>query len=104
MKTVDWRSESWADVRARVDRMRETVWLALLAHGPCTTTELAARSGLSILAIRPRCTELEQLGFAEVGAHVPGQGHIYRALTEAEAQDHFALRSMDAHYSQPNLL
>jgi hypothetical protein len=40
----------------------------LCLRGPCTTAELAEESGLNILRVRPRVTELVQLGLARLAA------------------------------------
>lgn len=105
MKDIDWRSETFDGIRARVDSMRERVWRELRAHGPCTTMELAVRAGMSVLNVRPRCTELEQLGFAVVDGHdrVRG-GHIYRALTEDEAREFFSQQQRDHRETQLSFL
>lgn len=42
--------------------LRNAVLSALRRHGPMTADECAARVGRSVLAIRPRVTELKQMG------------------------------------------
>jgi len=89
MKTLpsDIRDMAWADIRDRVDGLRRTVYEALLEYGPCASKYLSACTGLSVLTIRPRMTELYQVGLIEL---VDRSGHdgIYRAvpLDEAEAK------------------
>ena len=78
------RNDNWQALRERVSGLRGEVHAALLQAGPCTTRELAAKAGLSILTVRPRVTELVELGFAECTGRAAGEG-IYRALTHAEA-------------------
>lgn len=85
------RDLNWTELQSRVSGLRATVHEALRMHGPCTTRQLAARAGLDILTVRPRVTELCQLGFAaEVSLSPyasglsPAEG-IYRAHTFAEA-------------------
>ena len=93
MKPVDYRNATWDSLQARVSGLRMTALAALQKHGACTTRELAAASGIDILNIRPRITELIQLGLVEL---TPGdtRGHegVYRALTFVEAQALFARR------------
>ena len=97
MKPVDYRNDSWSDLQARVAGLRLTVYEALLQHGPCTTRELARRSGVDILTVRPRVTELFQLGWVVVvDAAAVGHEGAYRALTEAEARQVFDQRRRDA--------
>jgi hypothetical protein len=93
MKPLDYRRATWADVQGRVSGLRLRTLLALQKHGPCTTRALAGVCTADILTIRPRVTELIQLGFVQA---VPGQaqGHegVYRALSLAETQSLFARR------------
>lgn len=42
--------------------LRDQVFQCLLRHGPMTTDECAARLSLSVLAVRPRFSELRALG------------------------------------------
>lgn len=86
MKPIDFRNESFEQVRERVDGLRAMVLGAWAMHGPCTTRELADRSGISILTLRPRTTELVELGFVRLAEHQPVKGEgTYRAATPAEA-------------------
>jgi predicted ArsR family transcriptional regulator len=98
MKPVDFRNETFAQIQERVSGDRQRVLAAWLEHGPCTTAELAAKSGIPILTLRPRTTDLYQLGFVicveeetsggPTGGRAPAGAH-YRAATPAEAKDHF---------------
>ncbi|WP_414664891.1 hypothetical protein [Horticoccus sp. 23ND18S-11] len=98
MKPVDFRNETFDQVRGRVEGHRAAVLAAWCAHGPCTTRDLAERSGISILTLRPRTTELVELGFVQLTDLQPVKGEgTYRAATPAEAaalfrrQQHAAL-------------
>lgn len=85
MKPVDFRNETFASIHNRIAGSRAAVYAAWAKHGPCTTEQLAERSKLSILSLRPRTTELVQLGFlclAEI-QDAAGSG-IYRARTHRE--------------------
>jgi hypothetical protein len=93
MKPIDYRNATWADVQTRVNGWRLSTLRALQAHGPCTTRALAAACSADVLTIRPRVTELIQLGFVQL---VPGETRdhqgVYRALSAAETQSLFATR------------
>jgi len=65
---------------------------ALALHGPHTTRELSRLSGIDLLTLRPRMTELCLMGFAEcIGTE--GVGHnaegIYRAISMESARVHY---------------
>lgn len=111
MKPVDYRNDTFASLKDRLNDLRLEVWEALTAHGPCTTKELAAAmrpaDPLFVLDVRPRVTELCQIGFAvlveetEEPGHsspVPGQssGGTYRACSDFEARRLFEAAKRDA--------
>lgn len=91
MIPVDFRNITFADLKARgLEGQRARVLAAWVAHGPCTTRELEARSGIPLLSLRPRTTELLELGLVRVAERQPVKGEgTYRAATETEAFDHF---------------
>ena len=62
---------------------RRALYLDLLQRGPATTRALAERTGISIFTVRPRVTELVQIGIAEC-ADAEGREGVYRALPETE--------------------
>jgi len=85
MKPIDFRNETWNSIQNRIAGNRAAVLEAWTKHGPCTTEQLADRSGLELLSVRPRTTELLQLGFlrlAEVQA--TNTEGTYRASTQPE--------------------
>jgi hypothetical protein len=85
MKPIDFRNATFADVRNRIIGQRYSVLEAWRVHGPGTTAELAARSGLSILTLRPRTTELVQLGYVMLCEEQrPGHEGTYRVRTDDE--------------------
>ncbi len=45
-----------------VSQLRATVLRYLVRHGPMTPDEIAAKSGLDILTVRPRTSELVRMG------------------------------------------
>jgi len=83
MTTTDLRNATFAIVRQNLSDSRRAVYEAWVAHGPTTTRDLAARSGIDILNVRPRTTDLCELGLVELaGDHRAAEG-IYRAVAEA---------------------
>jgi hypothetical protein len=87
------RDLNWQQLSEHVHGLRQSVYEALRQHGPCTTRQLAAKSGLDILSVRPRVTELCEMGFAVLEEnphsalctpHSPREG-IYRACSYQEA-------------------
>jgi hypothetical protein len=91
MTPVDYRNATFAELQDRgLEGLRGHVLKAWQAHGPCTTEELAEKSGISILTLRPRTTELVQIGLVVLSeAIVRRGGGIYRAATTHEALYHF---------------
>jgi predicted transcriptional regulator len=100
MSPLDYRTATWQDVRGRLVHLRASVYDALMEHGPCTTRELADACGIDLLTVRPRVTELLQLGLVEC---IGGKGNNgqYRALTLAQAED--AFRQHQARIQEPQL-
>jgi len=49
-------------IKPKVLTIRESVLAAITLWGPMTADEIASRLRLSILAVRPRCSELCKLG------------------------------------------
>lgn len=97
MKPIDYRNATFQDILRQVIHLRLSVWDALAHYGPCTTRELAKECGLDLLTVRPRVTELVQLGFAEcVNEDKAGHEGIYKALTTAEAEALFDRRKLEA--------
>ena len=86
MNPVDFSRSTYAQIEQALGALRVHVWNGLKQHGPCTTAELATRMEMSVLTVRPRVTELVQLGLARL---VPTQhrGHegVYEACTVENA-------------------
>jgi hypothetical protein len=80
MRPLDFRLATFADLQERLQGQRAAVFAAWKKYGPCTTQQLAASSGLSILSLRPRTTELFQLGFICLADEQPAwAAGVYRA-------------------------
>lgn len=81
------RDATFKDLQRRLVHLRLSVYEALAHHGPCTTRELARACDIDLLTVRPRVTELVQLGFTILVGHTPDNHEgIYQALTMAEAE------------------
>lgn len=98
MKPVDYRNETWQGIQDRLSAQRVAVWHAWQQYGPDTTRQVSRKSGIDILTLRPRTTELCQLGLVVVAEDAPEHAHEgrYRALTEDEARALFAERQQAA--------
>lgn len=88
MKPIDYRNATFADLQTHITGDRERVLDAWKKHGPCTTEDLAQRSGISILSLRPRTTDLVKLGFVLL-AGGGKRGGVYRAAEYQELVNHF---------------
>lgn len=95
MTAADIRNLNWEQLRGHLDGLRARVYAALQVHGPCTTRELAAKIPLDLLSVRPRVTELIELGFAECVRREEREG-VYRAFTYAEARARYDERQAAA--------
>ncbi len=84
MLGTEIRDLNWQQLRERVSGLRAIVHAELQRHGPCTTRQLAERCGIDLLTVRPRVTELEQLGFAGCTGREKGEG-VYRAFNYDES-------------------
>ena len=96
MKPVDYRNATFAEVQSRIEGDRARVLEAWRLHGPCTTEDLAQRSGIDLLTLRPRNTELVQLGLVILAGGRARSG-VYRAATAEEAAEHFRDKQAEAH-------
>lgn len=66
MKAEDYRAMSWEEIQGHLVEDRLEVYNSLQVWGPCTTRQLAEYMGQDILSVRPRVTELCQMGLARV--------------------------------------
>ena len=88
MVPIDFRNATFRDIQSRLSGLRASVYEALLERGPCTTRQLAQVDGLDLLTIRPRITELVQLGLVQC-LETKGHEGTYGALTQAQAEEAF---------------
>ncbi len=90
MIAIDFRNITWESLQEQLTGRRLQVLAAWRLHGPATTRELSERSGIDILTLRPRTTELLDLGFlmlVSVDERRPVRQHegVYRARSTEEA-------------------
>ena len=95
MLPIDHRNATFADLQAKVTGNRLAVLDALKRYGASTTRDLAHAMGWEVLSVRPRLTELYQLGFVRC---LEREGHegTYEALTGSEARQLHAQRQAEA--------
>ncbi len=74
------RNAQWAEVLLHVGSDLTRVHEAWAKHGPCTTRQLAERSGISLLTLRPRTTDLFQIGLVACDGRQGREG-IYRFVS-----------------------
>ena len=93
MKAIDYRNHTWEHVKAHLSGLRMQTYTAYVHYGPGTTREMSAKSGISIFTLRPRTTELLQLGFLDVmDGTDDGREAVYIAVSVDMVQDRFEWR------------
>lgn len=105
MTPLDLRNETWESLQARVIGARRTVLNAWRNLGRGTTRDLSARAAISILQVRPRTTELVQLGLVRLVDQIGHEG-VYEALPDAEGWKKFEADRAEAiarHEYQPEM-
>ncbi len=73
MKPAAMRNLNWAEVQAHVSDDLRRVHAAWQKFGPGTTRAVAERSGISLLTLRPRTTDLYQLGLVDCIGQAEGR-------------------------------
>ena len=105
MEPVDFRNANFEDLQARITGQRMAALSAWRRHGPGTTRQIAERAGIDILTLRPRSTELYQLGFLYV-VNETESGHegIYAARDDEDLRKWLVARhTRECAMSQPEL-
>lgn len=82
MISTYYRQMAWEDVQGRLVDERLAVYHGLQMWGPCTTRQLARLMDRDILSVRPRVTELLQMGFAVEVEVAPERRFMDRAARE----------------------
>lgn len=83
MSPTDIRDRNFEELKNSLEESRARVYRAWLARGAGTTRSVALESGIDLLNVRPRTTELVQLGLLEL-IRVDGHEGVYQARTQAE--------------------
>lgn len=85
MKPTDLRNVTWREVLTHLTEDIVRVHLAWQQYGPGTTREVAQKSGISLLTLRPRTTDLYKLGLVVLVSNEGGEGiYAYRTREDAE--------------------
>lgn len=95
MQPIDHRNGTFQDLQSRITGHRAAVLDGLKKYGASTTRGLADAMGWDVLSVRPRLTELYQLGFVRL-IDSEGREGLYEALTGAEARQLHAQRLAEA--------
>ncbi len=98
------RALTWQQVSDNLSDSARAVFAALRRHGPATTRELAEKSGIDILNVRPRVCDLCAADLV-VTIDIRERQGVYRALEDAEIAALLA-RRVERHRSrieQPEL-
>lgn len=90
MVATDIRDLNWTQIRDHLTPARMRIHETLQRVGQSTSMDLAERAGLSLWSVRPRMTELAQMGLVRCVGHIVRRGKrhgVYEAvgLVEAEA-------------------
>jgi hypothetical protein len=78
--TRDISLDNYDQLSGSLDGFRKIVHAWLMSHGPATTRQIAHGTGLDILTVRPRVTELMQAGLADLHGKVHREG-MYRGVS-----------------------
>lgn len=105
MKPIDYSKATFEDLRSRLQGERLKVLAAWRQHGPGTTAEVAERSEISILSLRPRTTELYELGFLRLeNPDARGKEGIYKAAGDSEVFEIFKRRRAAAQRKEEQVM
>jgi hypothetical protein len=94
MNSTDPRDMTWQEIRDGLTGVREAVWNWLLYKGPATTAAIADGTGIGLLTVRPRVSELVAWGFVECIGRAKAGG-LYQAVTIQVAHARHQERSQE---------
>src|SRR5258708_5007284 len=83
MKPIDFRNATFASLQTQLAGQLNAVYRAWVAHGPGTTRQVSILSHVDILTLRPRTTDLIDIGLVELCGSEKTEG-VYRARSQAE--------------------
>ena len=84
MTPIDIRNTTYDALKGSLRLRLIDCFRVWCAHGPGTTRAVAAEAGWDLLSLRPRTTDLYDLGLVELVGHQRGEGGIYRARDQAQ--------------------
>ena len=90
MKSTDYRDHNYHNhILPNLAKSQRRTLLAWRDHGPGTTRQVAQRSGIDLLTLRPATTALCKLGLVELDAKAPpvDREGTYRAVSEVLAEE-----------------
>lgn len=97
MKAVDFRDATFRDLVGKLEGLRLQVYEAWVKHGPTTTRRLAQLCGIDLLTVRPRTTELVQLGLVEVSQAGECKEPVFDEFGQIKATMIFKDEQRDGH-------
>lgn len=83
MKPIDLRNANFEEMKASLPAKRLAVWRAWCREEVATTREISENSGIDLLTVRPRTTELYQMGLLALWDAIDGEG-VYRLRDQEE--------------------
>lgn len=95
MTPAQIRDAVWADLQANLNERRRAVYEAFKKYGPATTLQIAAIAGIGLLTLRPRTSELMEMGLLECVGRLP-EGGVYKAVEMEEAAKRVAVARVAA--------
>ena len=78
LDTEELKRDNWRSMRPQLPEMLIRCYEAWKVHGPGSTKDIAAHSGIPLLTLRPRTTQLYKLGYVRLVGRLNRDG-IYRA-------------------------
>jgi hypothetical protein len=104
MKPIDFSRMTYADIEDSLGETRMAIWNCMRKHGPMTTRQISETTGICILTVRPRVTELLCLNLAYLRDDVRhGHEGVYDALTIEEAARYQRVEEESDHDQQLGL-
>lgn len=84
MTPTELRNTNFEQLRTSLTERMLDVYRAFEAHGPCSTAQLAEKSGIGLLSVRPRAHDLHVVGLlCEAGERMEnGKRATIYAITE----------------------
>ena len=97
MTTAEIRNQKFRELQGQLRGIRARVYESLVCWGPTTTRRLAELSGIDLLTLRPRMSELLDVGLARLEGDVRGEEGVYAAVPLGKAVDLAVDRTLTRH-------